>query len=341
LGALLHAAALDGRSISDLMDWVRKNDATQAANILTTRAAEPALGLLHQLLPSARAGNTGEQGSIWSALTGALSAFDHSAVTARAEAAVEADFDAVDFLSGANALFVVAPSDASSAVAPFVVGLVEEIRVAALRICDTQPGAALPVPLLLALDEVVNIAPLPSLPEILRECGGRNIVSLLVVQNLVAADRRWGRDFGSRELFDLCGAVVVLPGVKDGEALKAISGACGTHWVVQASRSRHYHRHHEILSHVWPRWPAVRTSYSTQTQLAERARYSPGEIRQLPRGHVLALVENLEARTLRIRDFDRLQPFRAWARLGQPSLGWWSPRRPGFRVPWPDFGWWG
>ena len=326
LGALLHAAALDGRGVSELMRWVRTNDASEAAQILGEREAGPALGLLHQALPSGKAGNTGERDSIWSALTGALSAFDNAAVTARADAAVEADFDPIDFLGGANALFVVAPSDASSDIAPFVVGLVEEIRVAALRICDTQPAAALPIPLLLALDEVVNIAPLPALPAILRECGGRNIVTVLVVQNLVAADRRWGRDFGSRELFDLCGSKLVLPGVGDHEALTAISAVCGSRWVERGSRSVHRHRHWELLSHVWPRWPAMRTSISTQTQLEERPLYTPGEIRQLPRGHVLALVENGPPRILRIRDFDRLQPFRAWAHIGHTAAPWWRRR---------------
>ena len=43
-------------------------------------------------------------------------------------------------------------------VATLLVGLVEQIRSAALRLSDHSPSGELPPPLLLALDEVSNIA---------------------------------------------------------------------------------------------------------------------------------------------------------------------------------------
>jgi hypothetical protein len=62
-------------------------------------------------------------------------------------------FEPIEFLAGGNTVYIVAPSDAQIDAAPLIVGLVEEIRTAA-RYVSGQLGGELPIPLLLALDEV-------------------------------------------------------------------------------------------------------------------------------------------------------------------------------------------
>jgi len=56
------------------------------------------------------------------------------------------------------------------------------VRTAALRVSDRL--GELPVPLLMALDEVANICPLESLPTIVSEGRSRNIVVLAALQNM-------------------------------------------------------------------------------------------------------------------------------------------------------------
>ena len=146
-----------------------------------------------------------------------------------------------------------------------MVGLVEEIRAAALRISDRE--GELPVPLHLLLDEVANICPLPQLEAILTEGGGRNIVTTLVLQDMGAAERRWGTGFRNT-LLQLCGAKVVLPGGADPETLRALSLLAGERQVRE--RGRNLDRRWYLVSKLWPRWPAVRVTPNDRTTTAPR-----------------------------------------------------------------------
>jgi type IV secretory pathway TraG/TraD family ATPase VirD4 len=49
-------------------------------------------------------------------------------------------------------------------------------------------------PLLLALDEIGNLAPLPSLPLLMAEGGGSGITAMPVLQSLAQARTQWGQD---------------------------------------------------------------------------------------------------------------------------------------------------
>jgi hypothetical protein len=130
-----------------------------------------------------------------------------------------------------DTVFVVCPSDAQVNLAPLVVGLVEEIRSAALRLSDRSPSGELP----LALDEVANIAPLPSLPAILAEGRARSIVVLCAFQAYGQAEALWGQRadglvFGG-------GCSLFLAGVRDEAVLRRLELLGGRHFVPQVTRS--------------------------------------------------------------------------------------------------------
>ena len=187
LAALMQAAALGGSPMSTLCEWVHSGMSAPAEAILERQSAPQARSRLDGVMR-----NTAprERTSIWSVVAGCLRPFDDSRVLASADAAAGCDFDPAGFLDGANTVFIVAPSDGAVSLAPLVVGLVEEVRLAGLRISDEL--GRLPIPLLLALDEVANICPLPGLPAILSEGGGRNMVLLLAFQDITQAADRWG-----------------------------------------------------------------------------------------------------------------------------------------------------
>ncbi len=80
-------------------------------------------------------------------------------------------------------------------------------------------------PVLLALDEVANIAPLPDLPSMVSEGGGQGLVTLACLQDLSQARHRWpGQADGFPSLF---GTTVVLPGIGDVRTLEALSTLAG------------------------------------------------------------------------------------------------------------------
>jgi len=299
LAALLHAASIGDLRMSRVVDWVHAGRVDPAEHLVSSqaRAGSHAQAVLGGIARTPER----ERGSIWSAIAGALAPFDVTDVLDSADAGDRCPFDADAFLQGQSALFIVAPADLSVSLAPLVVGLVEEIRVAALRRSDADGGVA--QPLLLALDEIANICPLPNLPQIASEGGGRNIVLLIALQDLSQAARRWGRDVAAG-LLSVVGAKVILPGVADIETLERIEGLAGKHWVPQVTRT-------DVQG---PRW-TVDWSVSKHHGLVEQPRFPAAAIRQLQPGSALVLVGQRSPDIVKLAVCQRTEPFSSWLRL--------------------------
>ena len=93
-------------------------------------------------------------------------------------------------------------------------------------------------PLLLALDEAVNVAPIPRLEQLLSTGGGSGIQTIVVLQSLAAARNAWGKELGDA-LLDFNNAKIVLGGLSDADDLEDLSTLLGVREerVVQTSRS--------------------------------------------------------------------------------------------------------
>jgi type IV secretion system protein VirD4 len=222
LSPLLHAAALDGATMRTLLTWVDRRQALPAQQILAggpRRSTE----LARNLLDGIAATDERELSGIWSTASGSLTAF-------RSEQALEVtadpDFDPARFVGSSDTIFITAPAHRQSLVAPMVVGLIEDIRQACYaRSAQFPSGHRSDPPVLLALDEVANIAPLPELPSMISEGGGQGLVTVACLQDLSQARDRWPeRADGFPSLF---GTTVVLPGIGDVRTLEALSTLAG------------------------------------------------------------------------------------------------------------------
>jgi len=302
LGALFHAAALASLTMSAVVEWVHAGRLDGAARIVEQREATKAASVLHGLEQTPDR----ERGSIWSAVAGCLSSFDDTTVVASADRASSCPFLVSEFLSAPDTVFIVAPSDDSIPLAPLVVGLVEEIRTAALRMSNRV--GALDLPLLLALDEIATICPLPSLPQIAAEGGGRNILLLAALQDLSQAAARWGKEMADG-LLTLAGAKLILPGVADVDTLQRIETLAGKYWMQQVSRS-------ETSSG----WTGGSWSWGTYRSEVEMPRMPAAVVRQLPPGRGLVITAQRRAAIVRT-----VQPG------DTPFAGW--PHRQAFRAP--------
>ena len=149
-----------------------------------------------------------ERSGIFSTASGLLAAYRSEAVL---DTAKEPNFDPVAFARSSDSLYICAPAQDQDRLAPLVVALLEQIRAAVL----TRPPDAAPV--VFALDEVANIAPLPSLPALAAEGGGQGLVTLACLQDLSQARVRWGE--AAEGFFTLFGTKVILPGVADHRTL--------------------------------------------------------------------------------------------------------------------------
>ncbi|HEY2427813.1 MAG TPA: type IV secretory system conjugative DNA transfer family protein, partial [Acidimicrobiales bacterium] len=168
LAPLLHAAAVAGDDATTVLGWVNRRDGRPAAERLGGR------GTAADLLAGILATDRRELSGIWSTASGVLAAYRSDAALASAAAP---NFDARGFVASGDTVYVCASGRHQELVAPLVVGLVEEVRAAAFERAaarlaagmgtssgapDLPPGLWQPEPpLLLALDEVANVAPLP------------------------------------------------------------------------------------------------------------------------------------------------------------------------------------
>ena len=268
LGPLVHAAALAGVSMRAVVTWVNRRETDEALRYLEAAGADLALDALAGVLATGRR----ERDSIWSNATGALSAYRTEAALATAD---DVNFDPARFVRSSDTIYVCAPGHSQATVAPLVSGLVD--RIAQARYTLHAGWEATPPPaVVLALDEVANIAPLPDLPKIVSEGGGQGVMTIACLQDLSQAETRWDR--AARGFLTLFGAKAILPGVSDRTTLEAVSMLIGDHDVKLRSTSRNGRGPESV-------------SWSTRRQ----AIVPPDAIRRAPSGTALVLEANKPA----------------------------------------------
>ena len=226
LAPLLHAAALDGADVATVLSWVDRRQAGPAIGVLDDAGATVA----GDLLAGIAATDAREQSGIWSTASGVLGAYRSAAALATT---VAPDFDARRFCESAATLYLCATGRQQSLVAPLVVGLLTDIRAAAYARAAATSGRDTPI--VFALDEAANIAPLPDLPAMVSEGGSQGVVSLVCLQDLSQARVRWGA--AADGFLSLFGATVVLSGIGDVRTLEALSSLAGDEEVVTRSVS--------------------------------------------------------------------------------------------------------
>jgi len=144
-------------------------------------------------------------------------------------------------------------------VAPLFAAMAAEIHHTAALAGQVSRSGRLDPPLLMGLDEVTQICPVP-LPSWLSDSGGKGIQVVAVVHGEAQLAGRW-QDHGRQVVLDTSSVKVFLPGITDTTTLEAASTLCG-----QAS------------------WRVRGQNHSTRHDVA-----TPDMIRQLPAGFALVI----------------------------------------------------
>jgi len=271
IAPLLHAAALRHESLDKFLMRVDRRDASELEAELrrTYGESHPSVNVLRGVLATEER----ERSGIWSSASGLFSGMrTESARRAAHEPNIEID----EFLASPHQLHIVSPSRHQNVTTPLIVGLIDYLVHATY---DAHHRGAR---LLLALDEVANVAPLPGLAAIVSEGGGQGVVTLACLQDLSQARTRWGRTAdGFLSLFP---ATVVLPGIADRTTLEMLSSLSGV-----ARRSTE-----SITTNRWRRRTSVATRWVTESVLR------PADIAHGRAGYALALTTRKEIRWLRL-----------------------------------------
>jgi type IV secretory pathway TraG/TraD family ATPase VirD4 len=225
LQALLHAAAIDHRSPAELFRWTL--DPVAAADAVAILNAEPSAATgwaesLQAMIDS----DPRTRDSIWQGVSLALGSLADPRVLDAVSPESGEGFDPETFIRERGTLFLLATGSGAGASAALVAALVEDLIETARRMAARSPGARLDPPLLLALDEIANLSPLPSLPTLMAEGGGSGITTMPVLQSLSQARDRWNEHQASA-IWDAAIVKVILGGASGSRDLQDISSLIG------------------------------------------------------------------------------------------------------------------
>jgi type IV secretory pathway TraG/TraD family ATPase VirD4 len=221
---MLHAAAITAASTTDFDRWCSGPAlAAEAVNILrdNPRAVPGWADKLDEIITA----DPRTRDNMWAGVAQATRALSNPTVLAACSPAPIELFDIDRFLAASGALYIV--GDKKGFDGSIVAALIEDLFATAMKIANRSPGHRLDPPLLLALDEVANIAYLPSLPTMVSAGGGRGVTTVNVLQSRAQARDRWGAD-AERAIWGASTVKIVLGGVSDARDLQDLSTLVGT-----------------------------------------------------------------------------------------------------------------
>ncbi|GFZ83245.1 type IV secretory system conjugative DNA transfer family protein [Nesterenkonia alkaliphila] len=222
---MLHAAALDGRDSKSVYQWsLSPAAAADAVQILSTHpdAAEGWAESLEAMLQS----DPRTRDSIWQGVSLAFGALADPRVLDAVSPGPDEVFDPEQFLRDNGTLYLLATGAGAGASASLVSAFIEDLVETARKIAARSPGARMDPALLLALDEIGNLAPLPALPVLMAEGGGTGITCLPVLQSLAQAREKWGEN-NANALWDASIVKILLGGGSNSKDLQDLSSLIG------------------------------------------------------------------------------------------------------------------
>jgi type IV secretory pathway TraG/TraD family ATPase VirD4 len=256
LRGYFHAAALMGADLRTVAAWVSGADPDVPEQVLTAAGAHQWSVTLAELRGEAHK----TIATVRMVMTRALSFMADPALATSVLPGPGDGFGIAGFLRRAGTLYLIAEAVSSEApIAPLFAAMASEIHYAAAQIGQASPGGRLDPPLLMGLDEVTQICPVP-LPFWLADSGGKGVQVAAVSHGEAQLVERWG-EHGRQVILDTCSVKVYLPGITDTTTLEAASKLCG-----QAS------------------WKVRGQDHATRHEVA-----TPDMIRQLPAGHALVI----------------------------------------------------
>ena len=282
LAPLFHAAALDRRSMADVVRWVDTREVAEVADVLEQVGSPEALD-------AARATwcrDDRTRSSVYTTAETVLAPFAHAAPGPTAPSPMTpARFQPADLFAGdggsANTLYLCAPAHDQRRLRGYFTALTQQVLTHAFE-RSTRDAQPLDPPLLVVLDEAAHIAPLAELDALAATCASHGIQLVTVWQDLAQVRGRYGTRAST--VLNNHRAKLFLPGIADPDTLEYASRLVGDEEVTQPSVTRD---------------PTGRRSTTSTT--AARRLLPPEELRCLPRGHAVLVYGTLPPARLRLR----------------------------------------
>jgi type IV secretory pathway TraG/TraD family ATPase VirD4 len=241
LRGYFHAAALAGYDLRAVAAWVSGADPDTPEQILDVAGAHQWALTLAELRSEAQKTTA----TVRMVMSRALSFMADPALADAVLPGLGEAFNIPAFLAQAGTVYMIAEAVSGEApVAPLFAAMAAEIHYTAAQLGQASPSGRLDPPLLMGLDEVAQICPVP-LPSWLSDSGGKGIQIVAVAHGEAQLAGRWG-DHGRQVVLDTCSVKLYLPGITDVTTLEAASKLCGQEsWRV---RGQDYASRHEVAT---------------------------------------------------------------------------------------------
>lgn len=262
------AALMPQGDMEDVARWATGGDASDAQAALYQHGYQHWAKQLDELRGEANK----TIATVRMTMTRALAFMSDPALAAAALPGCGASLDIGQFLRDSGTLYLIAQADRDdSPLAPLFACLTGEIHHTATLMGSMQPGGRLDPPMLMALDEVTQICPVP-LNVWMADSGGKGIQMIPVVHGEAQLRSRWGDD-GAQVIMDTASVKILLPGITDTDTLTTASRLCGQ--AAYSERGSDHTTRHDVMT--------------------------PDMIRQLPDRHALVVRGNGAPLVARLR----------------------------------------
>lgn len=238
LRCLLHAAALGDFTMREVLRWARNFDDDTPYNILG-KHPDAAPGWLEDLRKFCRGDARETVSSTDMSLSLVLGSLADPAVVAMVCPPPETDegavvFDPATFVTSTDALFLLSEGGKSGA-APLLTALVEAVVRAGKTASQHLASGRLDPPVTFVLDEVANVAPIPELPALMSDGGGRGLAVWAFAQDYAQLENRYGSE-GARTIWSAASIKMLLGGSANDTFLESVSRLIGDQHVRRSSQ---------------------------------------------------------------------------------------------------------
>lgn len=277
LSILLHAAAVSGRSMRDVLRWIGAPTPAAQEEVGAALLSGDGAAAKERLATMRNhwAKNDRTRTSIDSTMAVPLAWLNDD--RARQLGDADADdpnlIDIAELIERGQTLHLIGHEQHTS-LSPLIAALVAEIARAARAIAGHRPGGRLDPPVTFLLDEAAIVAPVP-LDKWTADMGGAGATLHISAQSLAQLRERWGED-GAEAILANVGTLLVFGGSPATKDLERLSALTGEHRMKVIGIDRDSEAKGELRGEF--RWVPV---------------LSAAQIRALPRQHVLVLRRGL------------------------------------------------
>ncbi len=227
LRCYLHAAALHGRGIRDVLRWA--SDPTNPEPVDLLRRAEEATvaatGWASEL-EAAMKTDPATRGARWAVVVQSMSCLFEPATQAECSPDPGEELDVRDFVSGRNTLYVLAKEKGVNPATPLVTIMIEDLFGRMRATAAQMPGGRLEPPASFELNEAGTILPMGSLPRFMGLLGRSSIAVHVYVRSLSQARAAWGKD-GASHMWDNAAVRIIAGGAGNIDDLEEVSKLLG------------------------------------------------------------------------------------------------------------------